>query len=72
VLADPAVPREPLDDLKYFPLSTSDARTYLSLGANVRERLEVNDAQFGIGGNQQKRQRSSGLGCAEPPVRSAN
>ena len=45
VLADPKVPREPLDELKYISLSTSsDTRTYLSLGANVRERLEVNDA----------------------------
>lgn len=53
VLADPDVPREPLDGLKYIPLSTSDTRTYLSLGANVRERLEVNDVQFGIGGRRQ-------------------
>ncbi len=53
VLADPVVPREPFDELKYIPLSTSDTRTYLSLGANVRERLEVNDAQFGIGGRRQ-------------------
>ncbi len=53
VLADPVVPREPFDELKYIPLSTSDTRTYLSLGANVRERLEVNDAQFGIGGGRQ-------------------
>jgi len=53
VLADPEVPREPFDELKYIPLSTSDSRTYLSLGANVRERLEVNDAQFGIGGRRQ-------------------
>src|SRR5260221_13977181 len=49
VLADPVVPREPFDELKYIPLSTSDTRTYLYLGANVRERLEVNDAQFVIG-----------------------
>src|SRR5580704_15322606 len=53
VLADPRVPREPLDELKYIRLSTSDARTYLSLGANLRERFEVNDAQFGIGGSRQ-------------------
>jgi len=49
VLANPDVPREPLDELKYIPLSTRDPRTYLSFGANVRERFEVNDAQFGIG-----------------------
>ena len=30
VLADPDVPREPLDELKYIPLSDGDARTYLS------------------------------------------
>src|ERR1700760_2335134 len=50
VLANPAVPREPLDDLKYIPL-TLDA--YLSLGANLRERFEANDAvNFGIGGTK--------------------
>ena len=54
VLADPDVPREPLDELKYIPLSDHDARTYLSFGANIRERFEVNDANFGTGGNQQE------------------
>jgi hypothetical protein len=54
VLADPDVPREPLDELKYIPLSNDDARTYLSLGADIRERFEVNDANFGTGGNQQE------------------
>jgi hypothetical protein len=53
VLADPDVPREPLDELKYIPLSDVDAHTYLSFGANIRERFEVNDANFGTGGNQQ-------------------
>src|SRR5258708_19095554 len=53
VLANPEVPREPLDELKYIPLSTSDTQTYLSLGADVRERLEVNDAQFGTGSNRE-------------------
>src|SRR2546427_6330337 len=52
MLADPAVPREPLDELKYIPLSNDDARTYVSFGANIRERFEVNDANFGTGGNQ--------------------
>jgi hypothetical protein len=52
VLADPDVPREPLDALKYISLSNDDARTYLSLGANIRERFEVNDTNFGTGGNQ--------------------
>jgi hypothetical protein len=53
VLADPKVPREPLDNLKYIRLSTRDKRTYLSLGANVRERFEANNAQFGIGRSRQ-------------------
>ena len=48
VLANPAVPREPLDDLKYIPLAPN---AYLSLGANLRERFEANDAvNFGVGG----------------------
>jgi hypothetical protein len=54
VLADPQVPREPLDGLKYISLSASDVRTYLSLGANVRERVELNDTQFGIEGSGQE------------------
>jgi hypothetical protein len=53
VLANPNVPREPLDELKYIPLSNYDAHTYLSFGANIRERFEVNDTNFGTGGNQQ-------------------
>ena len=53
VLADPTVPREPLDELKYMRLSNDDARTYLSLGADIRERFEANDTNFGTGGNRQ-------------------
>jgi hypothetical protein len=50
VLANPAVPRESLDELKYIPLSASDPHTYLSFGADVRERFEANDAtSFGVG-----------------------
>ncbi|CDZ76485.1 hypothetical protein BN59_00754 [Legionella massiliensis] len=50
VLADPRVPRQPFDNLKYIPLSKSDPKTYLSFGANVRERFESNDAvNFGVG-----------------------
>jgi hypothetical protein len=50
VLADPRVAREPLDSLKYIPLSESDTKTYLSFGVNVRERFESNNAPlFGIG-----------------------
>jgi hypothetical protein len=53
VLADPDVPREPLDELKYIPLSASDPQTYLSFGADVRERFEANDAaDFGVGSNR--------------------
>src|SRR6267154_5598333 len=52
VLADPRVPREPLDSLKYIPLSADDPKTYLSLGAGLRERFEANDAaNFGVGAN---------------------
>jgi hypothetical protein len=50
VLADPGVPREPLDDLKYIPLSPEDPHSYLSLGANLRERFESNNSVgFGTG-----------------------
>lgn len=53
VLADPRTPREPLDGLKYIPLSQSAPRTYLSLGAGLRERFEANDAaSFGSGGTK--------------------
>ena len=53
VLANPAVPSEPLDSLKYIPLSDADSKTYLSLGANVRERFESNDAvNFGAGDSE--------------------
>lgn len=43
VLADPALRTEPFDSLKYIPLG-SDPKTYLSLGLNLRERYERNDA----------------------------
>jgi hypothetical protein len=50
VLADPNVPREKLDSLKYIRLSVNDPNTYLSFGADLRERFESNDAMnFGIG-----------------------
>ena len=49
VLANPCVPAKPLDDLKYMPLG-GDPDSWLSLGANLRERMEFNDAPlFGIG-----------------------
>jgi len=48
VLANPSVPRQPLDDLKYLPLASN---AYLSLGADLRERFEANDAaNFDVGG----------------------
>ncbi len=51
VLADPRTPRELFDNLKYIPLSPTDPKVYLSLGADLRERIEANDAaSFGIGG----------------------
>jgi hypothetical protein len=50
VLADPRVPHQALDGLKYIPLSSHDPRTYLSFGADIRERFEANDSvNFGIG-----------------------
>ncbi|MDB5394765.1 MAG: hypothetical protein JWM91_2271 [Rhodospirillales bacterium] len=50
VLANPRVSHDAFDDLKYIPLSSDDPKTYLSLGANLRERFEANDAAgFGIG-----------------------
>jgi hypothetical protein len=53
VLADPRVPREPFDYLKYLPLDPNDPKTYLSLGADIRERFEANDvANFGVGPNR--------------------
>ena len=52
MLADPRVPREPLDSLKYIPLSPYDPKTYLSFGGNLRERFEANNAaNFGVGAN---------------------
>jgi hypothetical protein len=53
VLADPRVAREPLDSLKYIPLSSTDPRSYLSFGFGARERFESNNAvNFGVGNNQ--------------------
>lgn len=48
VLRNPCVPRKPLDSLKYIPLG-GDPESYLSLGANLRERLEVSETPlFGL------------------------
>jgi hypothetical protein len=49
MLAQPCVPRQPMDGLKYLPLS-EDGVSYLSFGANLRERWEANNAPlFGAG-----------------------
>lgn len=49
VLANPCVPREPLDALKYMPLPGIPS-SWLSLGVNLRERMETNNARlFGVG-----------------------
>ena len=53
VLADPRIAKEPYDALKYIPLSVDDPKTYLSFGADIRERFETNDAVgFGIRPNR--------------------
>jgi Alginate export len=53
VLANPRVPRQPFDAFKYIPLSDIDPYTYLSFGADTRERFESNDApNFGTGPNR--------------------
>lgn len=63
VLADPAMPPEPLDALKYIPLSPTDPETYLFFGTNLRERYEGNDAaSFGTGGNHRQ---SYVISCTE-------
>lgn len=49
VLKDPTLRTPPLDSLKYIPLSSANPFTYLSLGATLRERFEMNDAGgFGV------------------------
>ena len=53
VLADQRVPRQPFDEFKYIPLSDTDRYTYLSFGADTRERFEANNAAgFGTGPNR--------------------
>ena len=46
ILADPRVAREPLDRLKYIPLSPAHPSVYVSLGANLRERFELDHGTF--------------------------
>jgi hypothetical protein len=51
-LADPSLRSAPGDGLKYIPLNTDDPKSYLSLGVNLRERVESLDApNFGTAGN---------------------
>ena len=53
VLKNPCVPKKIGDDFKYIPFGDNN---YLSLGANIRERFEVNNnARFGSGNNQADR-----------------
>jgi hypothetical protein len=50
VLADPRLRTEPFDGLKYIPLWATDPKSYISLGATLRERFEYNNAAgFGTG-----------------------
>jgi hypothetical protein len=50
VLQNASLRTGPLDSLKYISLSAEDPQRYLSLGATLRERFELNDASgFGIG-----------------------
>jgi hypothetical protein len=50
VLANPKLRTEPLDGLKYIPLWATDPKSYVSLGATLRERFETNNAPaFGTG-----------------------
>lgn len=51
-LADPASRTGPMDRLKYLPMfSDDDPGSFVSLGANGRERMESNDAPgFGLNG----------------------
>src|SRR5258707_7531689 len=49
-LANPALRTEPLDVLKYIPLSTTNTNSYLSFGAFIRERVEYfSDPNWGSG-----------------------
>ncbi|WP_430390115.1 alginate export family protein [Dyella sp. 20L07] len=53
VLADPSMRTQWGDSLKYIPLSANNPASYVSLGLNLRDRVEVLDAgSFGVGGTQ--------------------
>jgi hypothetical protein len=50
VLQNPALRTAPLDSFKYLSLSADDPYRYLSFGATLRERFEMNNANgFGVG-----------------------
>jgi hypothetical protein len=52
-LADPSLRVQPLDELKYIPFYATDPKSYVSFGANLRERFESNNApNFGVGGTR--------------------
>jgi Alginate export len=52
VLADPALQTEPLDALKYIPLS-QDGQVWLSFGANARLRMEsFSNPNYGVNGQK--------------------
>jgi Alginate export len=56
VLADPRFAREPFDEFKYIPLSVADPATYLSFGADTRERFEANNAASTASGDGNTKQ----------------
>ena len=59
VLADSALRTGALDGGKYIPLSATDPKSYVSLGAILRERWELNAAPgFGVSGALANRQDS--------------
>ncbi|GGM16347.1 alginate export family protein [Pseudomonas asuensis] len=52
-LSNPDLRTAPLDGLKYISLSSDNLQSYLSLGATLRERYEINDASgFGTRGQR--------------------
>jgi len=55
VLADPRLPREPGDALKYISLSSNDPKRYVSLGLTVRERfVSIDPADFAVAGGHRQ------------------
>ncbi|RDD83716.1 alginate export family protein [Dyella tabacisoli] len=49
-LADPALRTQPGDSLKYIALNADNSQSYVSLGVNLRERLEYNGVSaFAVG-----------------------